>query len=475
MRRSLLLLGFLTLAVLALPPAALYYAAFTQSGLELITRLIPRHVGNLRLTIEGVTGTAVHGMHVDRVEIDDRRVHLSFEDIEGRITLAPLLLRTLRIPQASIRRVLIQVRTRGGLPEIRHWHFLPHGLEIRADDVEVASGTLIVPDGNRFDATRLDAAGLVTRATTRIDRARMTLGSLRFTGHGLLRAGDPFGMDVTTLTTIRAPGRPAWVIAASGMGNLDELGLHVRFVAPLAAEFSGSASDLTRDWHWQGQAHVSRFELRPWHGTDTALGRVSGELALRGDHRGFTAQGTLTPSGLHAGVFDALLEGQYSHRVITVERLAISHCASGTSVVARGSIGVEVPGPRLDLSGSWSDFRWPLTGHAVDVRSPSGRYDLQGVWPYELRASGTLVPKGSEPIGFHMSGALGKQRLVVSSASLTAFGGTAQLTKGTAIWSPRTSWSASGSATGVDPASLRPDLPGRLTFDFEVAGAHFDA
>ncbi|MGH8149825.1 MAG: translocation/assembly module TamB domain-containing protein, partial [Steroidobacteraceae bacterium] len=42
-------------------------------------------------------------------------------------------------------------------------------------------------------------------------------------------------------------------------------------------------------------------------------------------------------------------------------------------------------------------------------------------------------------------------------------------------WSPRTSWSASGSATGVDPASLRPDLPGRLTFDFEVAGAHFDA
>jgi translocation and assembly module TamB len=473
MRRSLIFLGLLLLAALALPPAAVYYAAYTQGGLRLIARLIPHHVGHLRLTIEGVSGTAVHGMHADRIDIDDRRVHLRFLDVEGRIALAPLLVRTLRVPHLSIGDLFIQVRPRGTYGKRSHWHFLPPGLEIRADDVEVASGTLIVPSGRRLSGTRLEAAGLVRRDSTRLDRASLTLGRVHLVGAGMLRAGAPFGMNIESRITIRVPGQPQWAIDAHGKGTVDRLALQVRFARPLQALFTGTAADLTHAFHWQGRAKIEDFELGPWHGTDAALGRVTGELRLEGDRREFTARGPLTPSGFRSGVFDAMMQGRYADRVITVERLVIRHPASGASVTGRGRIGIASHGPRLELSGAWSAFRWPLIGKAAAVRSPSGRYVLHGIWPYDLTARGRLAIEGLQPIGFALDGRIGKRHLAVTSASLSAFGGTARLTAGSAAWSPGPSWSAAGSAVGVSPSSVRPDLPGRLSFEFQAAGTHF--
>ncbi len=476
MRRSVLALALVILAVLAVPPAALYCAAFTQSGLRLIARLVPRHVGHLRLTVAGVSGTATGGLHIDRLEIDEPHVHLRLEGVDGRITLAPLLLQTLHVPRASFQRVLIEVKRD---PDDRtgrsRWHFLPHWLQIRADDVRIASGTLIVPDGERFDATQLEGAGLVRPATVRVDRAGMTMNAVHFTGRGVLRAGDPFGMDVATLTTIRAPGQPVWVIGASGKGTLDSLSLGVRFTAPLQADFTGSASDLTGNWRWQGNAYLENFNLNAWRASDTALGRVSGRLTLAGDGDGFTARGPLTPSSLHAGAFDTLFQGSYSERTLTVRQAEIKQAPSGLDLVARGEIGIVAGGPRLKLTGTWTGFRWPLMGDSPAVRSPSGEYLLQGIWPYELHGSGELAVSGQQPIGIDLVGMLGKQQLAVTKASLRAFGGTTVLSAGTAIWAPRPSWSASGTATGLDPSSVRPDLPGRLTFGFEAAGTRFDS
>ena len=36
---------------------------------------------------------------------------------------------------------------------------------------------------------------------------------------------------------------------------------------------------------------------------------------------------------------------------------------------ASGTIAIVDHGPRLDLKGEWSDFRWPLTGRDPAVRS----------------------------------------------------------------------------------------------------------
>ncbi len=474
MRRALLItLAIAALLAISVPPAAFYYAAFTEGGLELVTRLIPRRFGRVRVDIEGVRGTVAHGLTIGRVEVDDTHVHLVFTGISGRLALEALLLQTLHVPRVTIHRALIEVRrTPPGEPAgpPHRWHFLPHWLEIRADDVRLDSGTLIVPDGQRFEATQLSAAGLVRPSTVRIRRAAMTLGALEVAAHGLLHAGNPLRLDAAAHATIRPTGQPAWIMDAHGRGDLDDLAVTAQFSAPLRADITGHALDLTRRWRGQGTARIEDLDLAAWGGT-RALGPISGELAVTADGSGLTARGPLTAPGLRAGAVETRFEGAYSDRDITVRRLELSQ-ASGVQVSARGDIGIVPHGPRLDLQGEWKHFRWPLASKAPEVTSVSGRYALRGVSPYALASTGTLAVRGLDPIGFDVDGSLDDQSLRVRRAALRALDGRAQVA-GFIAWSPRTEWSATGVGLDINPASLRRDLPGRVSFDFQAVGSGF--
>jgi hypothetical protein len=141
MRRWIIVAAALAvLVLLALPIWALYYAAFTEPGLQLVAGLIPHRVGGVEIRTVGVRGTAAYGVHLDLLEIDQERVHLRFEGIEGRVALAPLLLQTLRVPDARVARALIEIRHRDHPGRPTPWHFLPYWLEIRADRVRIAEG-----------------------------------------------------------------------------------------------------------------------------------------------------------------------------------------------------------------------------------------------------------------------------------------------------------------------------------------------
>src|SRR5262249_60814338 len=100
------------------------------------------------------------------------------------------------------------------------------------------------------------------------------------------------------------------------------------------------------------------------------------------------AHGPVHPKGLHAGEFEVGLTGNYANRVLSAQRLEARHVASGARVSGSGTIGIVEHGPRLDLKGEWSDFRWPLAGRQVAVRSPAGSFAISGLMPYEVRLSG---------------------------------------------------------------------------------------
>ncbi|HYK26110.1 MAG TPA: hypothetical protein VEV18_07615, partial [Steroidobacteraceae bacterium] len=474
MRRALLItLSIVVLLAISLPPAAFYFAAYTEPGLGLVMRFVPRHVGKTRIDYQGVRGTVAHGITIDQVEVDDPHVHLVFTHIAGRLAFRALLLQQLHVPHLSIERALIEVRrvpSEEDKPHARHghWHFLPHWMEIRADDVRVASGTLIVHDAVRFDATQLSAAGLVRPNTARIDRTAMTLGDLQFAAHGLLHAGNPLGIDAAAHATIRSVGQPVWVIDANGKGDLDDLTIASRFNAPLRADLTGHALDLTGRWRWQGTARIRDLDLTAWNLTG-ALGPMSGVLALTADNTGITARGPMRAPGISANDVETSYEGDYSNRVVTVRRLNLTQ-SSGIAVSAQGRIGIVPHGPRLELEGQWTRFRWPLDGPLTEATSASGRYVITGVRPFALTTSGDLAVAGLEPVGFDLEGALDDRRLSVRRAALRAFDGRAQVA-GSIAWSPQVAWTAKGSATGVNPVSLRHDLPGRLSFDFQADGS----
>src|ERR1700719_1721753 len=167
-RRVILVAVLITAFALAVPTAVIYFAAFTQSGLQFIANRIPQKIGAVRLLFVNVRGTLAYGISIERLEIDQERVYLRFDDVRARINLGSLLWQTIRSPDASVHSAFIKVKPHAEEPASTDPHFLPHGLVIRVDRLHADAVTLIVPNGQRFDGTAINAAGFIRRRSIRI-------------------------------------------------------------------------------------------------------------------------------------------------------------------------------------------------------------------------------------------------------------------------------------------------------------------
>lgn len=462
------------LLLLAVPLGALYYAAYTEEGLALIVSRLPQRMANADITVKGARGTLARGLHVDLVEIEHDRVHMRFENIDGRIQLAPLILQMVRAKDLKVRNVVVEVRRRTKPIPRYEPRFLPRGLKIRADTINIETAALIIPSGRRYNLSQLNAAGVASHKTIRFFKTEGTWESWHFDAGGKLRAADPMQIEGDARLNWRMQGQPPWVIAATMKGDLDVLGLTAQFTSPVRADFTGQALDLASRWHWEGKSRIHDLDVRTWGGS-AVLGRITGELDVKGDANGFSGQGPLTPAGLRAGIFDTIFEGSYAERTVTADRIDITHRSSKANATGKGTIGIVPNGPQLQLEGHWKSFRWPLVGKAASVNSAQGHYVLSGVWPYDLRSEGVLKSANlKEPLPFEMMGQLDKGRLIISDALVKAFDGETNLS-GQVTWGDRETWSASGNAMGMNPERLRPDLPGKLNFSFEASGIGFGA
>jgi translocation and assembly module TamB len=470
-RHVILVAALLTAFVLAVPTAVIYFAAFTQRGLQFIVNRVPQRIAGVRLRFVNVSGTLVDGVRIERLEIDQERVYLRFDDVRAHIELGSLLWQSIHATSASVHKAFIQVKPHKDEPASPDPHFLPHGLVIRADHVHADALTLVVPNGQRLEGTQIDASGYLRRRTIRIFDSAFTTGNIKVTGETQLAAANPLGINGSVRVALRSPGQPPWTFSASAHGDLNVLPLTVGLTAPFRADFQGEARKLTSHWNYSGNAKVADFDLRAWGGGN-ALGLVSGDLALAGDAAGFSAHGTVTPAGLGAGQFAALFEGVYANSVLTAKRIEVTHQASGSHVTSAGTISIVDHGPRLNLKGTWREFRWPLVGSNVAVRSATGDYVLSGTWPYDLSGGGVVAVRGLAPMPVRVETKLAKDRLVVRTADVKAFDGQVSVS-GEVVWAPGQSWSVAGTATGVNPGELRPDLSGQLNFGFDAESQGF--
>ena len=472
MRRLLLsIAGLLILLAVAVPAGAIYYAAFTESGLKFIVGLVPHEFAGVRLDIVNPSGTIARGIHVERVEIDHHLVHLRFDGFAGRVALTPLLWQTIRSPDAYLRSAYIQVKRRTRPATPGEPLFLPRWLVISAEHTRVGHALLVVPNGYRLEGTEIVGSAVLRHRSIRFFEAQVQMGDTHFSGIGELRATDPLQLDVDGRINWSPDGQPAWTVVGTAKGDLDKLLVTVHTVIPFRADFGGSALDLTNHWHWLGNAVVHDFDLRAW-GVGGPLGIIGGRLAVHGDSDGFGARGAVNPTGLHAGLFEAQFEGAYAAHVLTAKQMDVTHLGSGAHATGAGTIGIVPHGPRLGLHGSWRDFRWPLVGTDV-VRSGSGDFTLEGTLPYNIRASGIAAVPGLPPMPLQVEGTLGKDRFTFSRAQADLFDGHASVA-GAVTWSPAQSWSLEGRVTGIDPGRLRPDLPGKLNFTLAAHGESFD-
>jgi translocation and assembly module TamB len=474
MRRLLLALAILVVVTAVTAPAVLVWAAlFTNGGLQFVVRHIPQQLGPVRLTITGVSGTLSRGLAIERVEIEHDLVHLTFTGIEARVALRPLVLQTIRVAHGSVRNALVEVRRRTRPSTPGPPSFLPAWLIINLEDAAVGSVKLTVYNGFHLEAGDVRGAAIIRHHYIRFFSAEGRLEDAFVNALGTLRATDPLGMEVKAHLDWTPAGQPPWTVAGSARGNLDALNVVAHVTSPFRADLTGQALDLTSHWHWAADAVVQSFDLRAF-GVTSPLGNITGHVAGSGADSGFRAHGPLNPTGLRAGVFEVQLSGNYAARVLSAQRMEVRHEASGARASASGTIGIVDHGPRLDLKGEWSEFRWPLVGRDAAVRSPAGSFALSGLMPYQVHLSGRGRAAALPEMALEASGTLGKDGLTFDPAEVDLFDGHASVS-GSVVWTPSQRWSVKGRATNINPGVLRADLPGSLSFAFAAAATGFDA
>ncbi|MDE2251280.1 MAG: hypothetical protein KGL25_07730, partial [Gammaproteobacteria bacterium] len=473
--RRLLHTSWISLLALALLVAgACYYIGWTESGLQRLVALSNRRLGHVTLQIDGARGTLHEGVHIDRLVVDHPRVHIVADQLDGRVALLPLLWQTIRVAHLRIAAIRIHVLPHAAAPGAP-WqpHFLYGLLNIQAEDLAVAHAELISPSGASLAADRLRAVAQVGNKQIRVFDGALQYAGFDVRATGSVRAAAPIQLQGGARFSLEAPGKPAWLADAQFEGDLDRLLITGALLAPFNADFQGEARALSGDWHWQGVSQVRDFDLRAW-GLGGMLGAVHGTLGLSGNRHGFGVQGTLDPPGLAAGPLAVDFAGRYAARVLEVSHLVFLHRASGARLSAAGQVGIVAGGPRLDLHGDWQQFCWPLDCAHARVRSSAGSYTLAGLKPYALSANGALQLLAMPRTQFRATGRIEHSGLDLHDLALDAFGGHAQL-RAAVEWSPHARWSAAGSVRGLDIASLRPAIRGRLDFNLDASGLGFGA
>jgi translocation and assembly module TamB len=475
-RRLLILFTacLLVLLIVVVPAALIGAAVFTEPGLQFLVRHIPQRFGSgpgaVSLTITGVKGTLARGVHADRVEIDHELVHLKFEGIDGRVALAPLLLQTIRSPDATVHSALIEVKRRTRQVPPSPPVFLPRWLLISAEHTTVDDAVVTIYNGVRLEATHISGAAVLRHRSIRFFQAQGNLGDARVDAIGELLARDPLGIEAEGHIAWAPAGQPGWSVEGSAHGDLNALNLKGHALSPFRADFAGQALDLTHHWHIVGDANVENFDLRAW-GISGPLGVMKARLAVTWNDAGFTGRGKVDPAGLHAGAFDAEFDGSFTDHVLTAKHMEARH-PSGAHAVGSGTFAIVPNGPRLDLTGNWENFRWPLVGPEPLVQSAAGTFTLEGILPYKVHAEGSASAAEISASAADVTGTLGKDSFAFERAELDLLEGHASVS-GAVAWAPHQSWSVAGQLTGINPQALRPDLPGSVNLSLAVSGRGF--
>ncbi|MFM7707214.1 MAG: hypothetical protein ACKO9D_04200, partial [Gammaproteobacteria bacterium] len=472
-RRTRLLLVLLVL-LLVLPLAALWALTHSEATLQTIARHLPQRFGSLeRLAVTGVQGTLAGGLRIASLEVEHDVAAVRVRDLRLRIDTLPLLWQTIEVRGFEVAELRIEQRPRDRPPPVRAPHFLPGLLTVWTEQARIRRIVIQPLGGNPVELHDLEASGTLYGKVARIRKAAVKLYDLQVEAQGLITSDLPLDLEGTATATYTPAQGPRWVIDGRIDGDLDSAVVEGGIREPFRAELEDGEFRVLSPWHLKGRAKVSQLDLAEFGG-GKALGILSGELALALDKEAYVARGTLDPSGLGVGPVAVDVEAMYAQRVLELRRADLRHAASGTRAYTAGTVTLLEGDQRVALSGRWEAFRWPLTGAAPVVKSPQGRFTLTGNGPYAITSEGRIEPTGLPPIDEKVAGVLHPDRLEIERSELRALGGRAELV-GEVSWGTREAWRFKGPVRGLNPAQLRPDLPGSLDFAVDARGAGFGA
>jgi translocation and assembly module TamB len=455
------------LAALALAAAlAVTWLVTTEAGLRRAVALAEA-IGTVRIRIEGARGRLIGPLAIALVEIEHPRASIRVAGFEADYEPLEILAGRISAEGARVDDARILLRPPEGPP--RPPSFMPGWLSLVLDDLAVRRLAIVSPAGTETGFE--DIRGSAQISSGRIDFEGVHVRSAGWAiagASGALYARQPIALEAQTAWSVGEGGRIGGIARAAG--DLGRLLVDARVAVPAIAHVTAELRDLATALSWRGKADVETLDLAQWM-ADPPFGPLSATMQVEGDRARYAARGVVSGRGLPEAGVGVAAKTRYAGQVLHVDSLELA-TAPGSVIRAQGTMS---PGdrPAYEVSATWTGLRWPLTGEAL-IASPQGSLTANGWTEFDYRVSGEFAPASGPPFSGQASGRFTTAAIRIDESSWRALGGGVSLS-GSLSRGEDKAWSVEGRADDVDPAGLRPDLPGRLDFAFRGAGRGFGA
>jgi translocation and assembly module TamB len=420
----------------------------------------------VKIRVTGASGRLIGPIEAEAIEIQHPRATIRIDgfaaDYEpAQILAGRIAAEGLRIQTASIR---MHRRTEAPRPP----GFMPGWLVLAIDDAAVGTLKIVSPRG--AELLLRDVAGSATVTKTRIDleRARADAGAWAVAdAGGRIHAKSPLAIEISS----------AWSLARSreitgtarATGDLDRLLVDTRIAVPGTGTASFELTNLTGQLRWRGEAEIDMLDLRQWI-DKPPVGPLHATLAMQGDRSNYSATGVIRGNGLPDTGVRLTGEARYADRLVTFSDLVLA-APGAMTMRMQGTMSVAGT-PQYNMTAAWSDFRWPLRGRAV-LHSKSGTLAVRGWREFGYELSGAFAPPTGPAFTGKAAGRFTTTQMIVEHSEWKTLGGEL-FASGMLARDAGRAWTVSGRARRVDPAKLRKELPGSLTFDFAASGSGLD-
>ncbi len=467
-RKIFLVIAVVLTLFLALPVGAIYWVVYTEGGLRFAIGQLDHLKKIVQISTTSVHGTLASGVSIEHVSIDHERVAIRVEDLKFSIQPRALLLQTVLVESASLRKARVELRPRVHPPSTTPLKFLPSFLRIVVHSGDLGQAEVVLQNHYQINAHALRASGLLlTPKHLSVTKLFADGGFFTAAGNFDMGAADPITLGSDLDWTLVFADRPPWKGKLRATGDLNDLEVKAEQTQPIQATIVARALALTRDWHWEAKV-TSRFidfaNLNP----AAKIAAADIVLDVRGDHTGMQTSGVMRPTTLPTGTLRINARGPYPSRRVQLDVIDIE-ADGGVRVNARAVMNFIDGGPDIAISGRTTDFRWPIAGKAV-VASKTADFSLNGPHlPYQFSVKGPVTVPDLPVFGVDALGLLASDHLEVSKAAATWLKGRIEGT-GRVGWTGRGEWSFAATGTNLDPAVIDAAWPGRLSFTATVEG-----
>ena len=231
----------------------------------------------------------------------------------------------------------------------------------------------------------------------------------------------------------------------------------------LAWPLTGPSSVKSR----QGQARVAGS-------LDSFRAQISAELAEGPGAAAGTGPGNKAAKAANAGPSSAAASSAGVAGAATGAGVTMGSAPATGAAAATGALpatGATAADSKAAATAAATAANPAVVPSTVQPATPAARAVLATPAGAGAATPATAAAARPGPVAgrFTLSGTGNRERFHIDSLAADLLSGHLQ-GRGDVTWSPRLGWNLTLSAQGIDPATVRPDLPGRLAFDLATRG-----